>query len=166
MTLRGSALSWLASLVRNLFSGGRRDAELRSDIDTYVDMLVDEKIAAGLTPEAARRSTLIEIGSAEDPAVALAAYREGNKERARKSREAVKARLEAVPPDARASAPVPAPAVSGASEGPQGAEVVSLAERRRGWVWSLYTQLEPDQRAKFDARWLEKRSEAARRAQA
>ena len=46
MTPRGSAVSWVASLVRNLFRGGRRDAELRSDIDTYVDMLVDEKIAA------------------------------------------------------------------------------------------------------------------------
>jgi putative ABC transport system permease protein len=65
MTPRGSAVSWLASLVRNLFRGGRRDAELRSDIDTYVDMLVDEKIAAGLAPEAARRSTLMEIGSVD-----------------------------------------------------------------------------------------------------
>ena len=65
MTPRGSAVSWLASLVRNLFRGGRRDAELRSDIDTYVDMLVDEKIAAGLTPEAARRSTLMEIGTVD-----------------------------------------------------------------------------------------------------
>jgi putative ABC transport system permease protein len=65
MTPRGSAVSWLASLVRNLFGGGRRDAGLRSDIDTYVDMLVDEKIAAGLAPEAARRSTLIEIGSVD-----------------------------------------------------------------------------------------------------
>jgi putative ABC transport system permease protein len=65
MTPRGSAVSWLGSLVRNLFGGGRRDAELRSDIDTYVDMLVDEKIAAGLAPGAARRSTLIEIGSVD-----------------------------------------------------------------------------------------------------
>ena len=65
MTPRGSAFSWLASLVRNLFRGGRRDAELRSDIDTYVDMLVDEKIAAGLAPDAARRSTLMEFGSVD-----------------------------------------------------------------------------------------------------
>jgi len=65
MTPRGSALSWFASLVRNLFGGGRRDAELRSDIDTYVDMLVDEKIAAGLAPEAARRRTLMEVGSVD-----------------------------------------------------------------------------------------------------
>ena len=65
MTPRGSAFSWFASLVRNLFGGGRRDAELRSDIDTYVDMLVDEKIAAGLAPEAARRRTLMEVGSVD-----------------------------------------------------------------------------------------------------
>ncbi len=65
MTPRGSAISWLASLVRNLLRGSRRDAELRSDIDTYVDMLVDEKIAAGLPPAAARRSALMEIGSVD-----------------------------------------------------------------------------------------------------
>ncbi|HEU4688422.1 MAG TPA: ABC transporter permease [Vicinamibacterales bacterium] len=65
MTPRGSVLSWFVSLVRNLFGGGRRDAELRSDIDTYIDMLVDEKIAAGLSPEAARRSTLLELGSVD-----------------------------------------------------------------------------------------------------
>jgi len=65
MRPRGSAFSWLASLVRNLFGGGRRDAELRSDIDTYVEMLVDEKIAAGLSPATARRVTLMEIGSVD-----------------------------------------------------------------------------------------------------
>jgi len=65
MTPRGSAVSWFVALVRNLFGGGRRDAELRADIDSYVEMLVDEKVAGGLTPEAARRRALIEVGSVD-----------------------------------------------------------------------------------------------------
>jgi putative ABC transport system permease protein len=65
MRPRGSALSWFAALVRNLLSGSRRDAELRADIDSYVEMLVDEKMAGGLTREAARRSALMEVGSVD-----------------------------------------------------------------------------------------------------
>ena len=66
MTPRGSAVSWFAALVRNLFGGGRCDAELRADIESYVEMLVDERIAGGLTPEAARRSALMEVGSVDN----------------------------------------------------------------------------------------------------
>jgi putative ABC transport system permease protein len=65
MTPGGSVVSWLIALGRNLLSGRRRDAELRADIDSYVEMLVDEKIAGGLTPEAARRCALMEVGSVE-----------------------------------------------------------------------------------------------------
>ena len=50
MTRRGSPLHWAYALVRNLFRGSPRDAELRADIDGYVDLLTDEKIAAGLSP--------------------------------------------------------------------------------------------------------------------
>ena len=62
MKLRGSALSWMRALVRNLSAGSRRDAELRADIEAYVDALTDEKIAAGYTPEAARREARLEAG--------------------------------------------------------------------------------------------------------
>jgi putative ABC transport system permease protein len=65
MRLRGSVLSWLAALVRNLLSGRRRDDELRADIDSYVELLVDEKIAGGLSPETARRYALMEVGSVD-----------------------------------------------------------------------------------------------------
>lgn len=51
------------ALVRNLFRGSARDAELRADIDGYVDLLTDEKIAAGLSPAAARRAARLESGS-------------------------------------------------------------------------------------------------------
>ena len=63
MTRRGSPLHWAYALVRNLFRGSRRDAELRADIDGYVDLLTDEKIAAGLSPAAARRAARLECGS-------------------------------------------------------------------------------------------------------
>jgi predicted permease len=63
MTRRGSPLHWAYALVRNLFRGGPRDAELRADIDGYVDLLTDEKIAAGLPPAAARRAARLECGS-------------------------------------------------------------------------------------------------------
>jgi putative ABC transport system permease protein len=63
MTGRGSPLHWAYALVRNLFRGSPRDAELRADIDGYVDLLTDEKIAAGLSPAAARRAARLECGS-------------------------------------------------------------------------------------------------------
>ena len=63
MTRPGSPLHWASALVRNLFRGGARDAELRADIDGYVDLLTDEKIAAGLSPAAARRAARLECGS-------------------------------------------------------------------------------------------------------
>ena len=63
MTRRGSPLHWAYTLVRNLFRGSPRDAELRADIDGYVDLLTDEKIAAGLSPAAARRAARLECGS-------------------------------------------------------------------------------------------------------
>jgi putative ABC transport system permease protein len=63
MTRRGSPLHWAYALVRNLFRGSARDRELRADIDGYVDLLTDEKIAAGLSPAAARRAARLECGS-------------------------------------------------------------------------------------------------------
>ena len=50
MRPRGSLLHWLGALARNLSRGTRRDAELRADVDSYVDLLTDDKIAAGLPP--------------------------------------------------------------------------------------------------------------------
>jgi putative ABC transport system permease protein len=63
MSTRGSLLHWLRALAANVFRGNRRDRELRADIDSYVNLLTDEKIAAGLAPDAARRAALREFGS-------------------------------------------------------------------------------------------------------
>jgi predicted permease len=65
MTPPGSLLSWVAALARNLLRGGQRDAELRADIESYVEMLVDQKVAAGYDPQAARRWALMEVGSVD-----------------------------------------------------------------------------------------------------
>ena len=50
MTRWGSPLHWAYALVRNLFRGSVRDAELRADIDGYVDLLTDEKIDSASLP--------------------------------------------------------------------------------------------------------------------
>jgi putative ABC transport system permease protein len=65
MKPRGSSWHLLGALVRNLARGRHRDADLRADIDSCVDLLTDEKIASGLTPHAARRAALMEFGSVD-----------------------------------------------------------------------------------------------------
>jgi predicted permease len=52
----------LSSLWRNLFHKSRREQELTEEIDTYLAMLIEQKIEQGLDPEEARRAALIEIG--------------------------------------------------------------------------------------------------------
>jgi predicted permease len=58
-------LHWLRALAANAFRSTRRDRELRADIDSYVTLLTDEKIAAGLAPDAARRAARREFGSVD-----------------------------------------------------------------------------------------------------
>jgi len=60
-----SVVRWLYGLARNVVRGGRRDADLRADIGSYVDLLTDEKMAAGAPPEDARRAALLEVGSVQ-----------------------------------------------------------------------------------------------------
>ena len=58
-------MSWLLSLIGNLFAGRRRDAELDEDVRSYVDLLADEKIAQGMPADHARRAALLEVGGLE-----------------------------------------------------------------------------------------------------
>ena len=55
-------ISRLSSLLRNLFHKDRVDQDLTEEIQAYVDMLTEEKIRQGLTPQEARRNALIELG--------------------------------------------------------------------------------------------------------
>jgi predicted permease len=55
-------LSRLRSLWRNLIRRERTDRDLDTELRAVFDLLVDEKIAAGLSPEQARRAATLELG--------------------------------------------------------------------------------------------------------
>ena len=65
MPPRGSFLHWLRQLVHNSIHPRRRDAELRADVASYLDLLTEEKVAAGLPPDAARRAARLEFGGVD-----------------------------------------------------------------------------------------------------
>ncbi|HKQ93605.1 MAG TPA: ABC transporter permease, partial [Blastocatellia bacterium] len=58
-------LSRLSSLCRNLLRKARTEQGLTEEIDAYLEMLIEQKINAGLNPEEARRAALIELGGKE-----------------------------------------------------------------------------------------------------
>src|SRR5262247_4776061 len=58
-------LTRLSSFWRNLFHKARKDQELTEEINAYLDMLIEQKINAGLDPAEARRAALIELGGRE-----------------------------------------------------------------------------------------------------
>jgi putative ABC transport system permease protein len=60
-----SALYWMRGLIRNLVRGGAEDRALSADVESYVELLADEKVAAGMSADAARRAARLEFGSAE-----------------------------------------------------------------------------------------------------
>jgi predicted permease len=55
----------LSSLLRNLFHKARKEQELTEEINVYLEMLVEQKINAGLDPSESRRAALIELGGRE-----------------------------------------------------------------------------------------------------
>ncbi len=54
-----------SSLLRNLWRRQRAERDLDDEVRAYLDMLVDEKRAAGLPEESARRAALIELQGVE-----------------------------------------------------------------------------------------------------
>jgi len=58
-------VSRFRSLLRNLISRHRADAELDEELQAYVQMLADEKRAEGLSPEEALRAARLEVGGTE-----------------------------------------------------------------------------------------------------
>jgi hypothetical protein len=102
---------------------------------------------------------LIEIGTADDPREALADWREANRWRAQNIREARRAAAEA-----QAQPAVRTAALAQAERDPirvPTAPALALEPwkpiQAQHWevLWQVYTTLEPDQRAPFDARWRE-----------
>jgi predicted permease len=55
----------LTSALRNLFRKGHVESDLDEEIQSFVDAVTEEKIAAGLTPAEARRRALAESGGME-----------------------------------------------------------------------------------------------------
>ncbi|HET8644699.1 MAG TPA: ABC transporter permease, partial [Vicinamibacteria bacterium] len=56
----------LASLWRGLFARARMDADLDAELRGYLEELVARKVRNGLTPEAARRAALAEMGGLQN----------------------------------------------------------------------------------------------------
>lgn len=73
----GSLFSWLRSLGRNVAKPSARDADLTAEVQSYVDLLADEKSAAGMNPDEARRAALLELGGVEATKEATRAVRAG-----------------------------------------------------------------------------------------
>jgi putative ABC transport system permease protein len=55
----------LKALARNLTRRKRVEDDLDAEIRSYEDLLVDEKVRAGVDPRAARRAALVDLGGAE-----------------------------------------------------------------------------------------------------
>jgi hypothetical protein len=53
------------SLISNLFGRNKVERELDAEVNSYLDQLIDEKIAAGANPAEAHRAAFIEFGGAE-----------------------------------------------------------------------------------------------------
>ena len=59
------ALLRMMAAVRNLVHTRQVEGDLDAEIRAYVDGITEERIAAGMTPEAARRTALAEVGCTE-----------------------------------------------------------------------------------------------------
>ena len=53
------------SFLRNLFARRSVDRELDAEVQSYIDLLTDEKIRMGMSPDDARRQARLEAGSAD-----------------------------------------------------------------------------------------------------
>src|SRR5579863_2438086 len=60
-----SLLSRFTCLFRNLSHRREDEQELDQELGSYVDLLAEEKIQSGMTPEAAKRAARIEVGGVE-----------------------------------------------------------------------------------------------------
>jgi putative ABC transport system permease protein len=66
------------SFLRNVFSGRRADAELDKEVRAHLELLIDEKIRAGMPPEEARRAARMDLGGIEQVKEEVREVRMGN----------------------------------------------------------------------------------------
>src|ERR1700728_3024234 len=67
----------LKSLSRNLFRRQQVESQLDEELRGYADLIADEKIAAGIPPSEARRTTLAELGGIEQVKQSVRDHRTG-----------------------------------------------------------------------------------------
>jgi predicted permease len=58
-------LARFSSFWRNLFHKSRVEEDLAEEVRTYLELLTEEKLGAGMSPEQARREALLELGGVE-----------------------------------------------------------------------------------------------------
>ena len=68
---------WLRALWRNLVRRRRADLEIDAEIDAHLQLLVDEHVRAGHTPDEARRLARLDLGGAVQVAEAVRERRSG-----------------------------------------------------------------------------------------
>jgi hypothetical protein len=56
--------SRLRAALRRIVNGGMSDDELGDELRAFVDQDAESKIRSGMTPAAARRAALVELGGA------------------------------------------------------------------------------------------------------
>ena len=78
MTPLAALVRRLRVLVRNLARRHAADAELTADVNAYAQLLADEKIAAGMAPDAALRAARAEVGGIESVKEAVRDVRAGS----------------------------------------------------------------------------------------
>jgi predicted permease len=69
--------SWLRSALRNLLHKQQVEHRLDAEVRAYADLLTDERIAAGMNPEEARRTALADCGGIEQVKQAVRDRRAG-----------------------------------------------------------------------------------------
>jgi predicted permease len=70
---------WIHSLLTNLLRKETAERQLDNELRAYVDISTDEKIAAGVSASAARRTTLAEFGGIEQVKQAVRDHRAGTR---------------------------------------------------------------------------------------
>ena len=69
--------SWFRSALRNLLHKQQVEHRLDAEVRAYADLLTDERIAAGMSPEEARRTALADCGGIEQVKQAVRDRRAG-----------------------------------------------------------------------------------------
>ncbi len=69
--------AYLKSILRNLFRKRRVETSLNDELHSYVEMVADEKIAAGASPTEARRTAHVEFGGVEQVKQSVRDHRAG-----------------------------------------------------------------------------------------